>query len=45
MTDSTNESVTIVDDGDGNLYDFQYSSSYASYKSGSHANGKFDYGK
>lgn len=41
--DSTDESVVIVDDGDGNLYDFQYSSSYALFKSGSHANGRFDY--
>ena len=41
--DSTSETVTIVDDGDGNLYDFQYSASYAKFKSGSMANGKFDY--
>ena len=45
VDDSTNESVTIVDDGDGNLYDLQYSSSYASYKSGSHEFGKFDSSK
>tara|TARA_Y100000592_G_scaffold97085_1_gene166992 strand:- start:317 stop:1336 length:1020 start_codon:yes stop_codon:yes gene_type:complete len=43
--DSTPLSVTIVDDGDGNLYDLQYSSSFASYKSGSHQFGKFDESK
>jgi len=45
VDDSTDETVTIVDDGDGNLYDFQYSSSFASYKSGSIENGMFDASK
>jgi hypothetical protein len=32
---STDVTFTIKDDGDGNLYDFAYSSSYAAFKSGS----------
>jgi len=35
--DSTNVTYDIRDDGDGNLYDFAYSSSFASYKSESFA--------
>ena len=46
LTDDSNDyTVTIVDDGDGNLYDSQYSASYAKFKSGSIANGRFDYGE
>ena len=41
--DSGATSLTIKDDGDGNLYDFNYSSSYAQFKSGSIAFGKFDF--
>jgi hypothetical protein len=32
---STDVTFTIKDDGDGNLYDYAYSSSYAAFKSGS----------
>lgn len=41
--DSGDTSLSIKDDGDGNLYDFNYSSSFVKFKSGSAANGKFDY--
>jgi len=43
--DSTDITVTLVDDGDGNLYDQAYSASYAIFKSGSLENGIFDHTK
>ena len=43
--DSTDSTVILVDDGDGNLYDQAYSSSYATFKSGSLENGIFDHTK
>tara|TARA_R100001463_G_scaffold111851_1_gene166813 strand:- start:1393 stop:2415 length:1023 start_codon:yes stop_codon:yes gene_type:complete len=43
--DSGTTTLTIKDDGDGNLYDNNYSSSYAKFRSGSLANGKFDFGE
>ncbi len=41
--DSGATTLTIKDDGDGNLYDFNYSSSFVQFKSGSLAFGKFDF--
>ena len=41
--DSGATSLSIKDDGDGNLYDNNYSASYAKFRSGSLANGKFDF--
>jgi hypothetical protein len=35
LDDSTDATLTLVDDGKGNLYDFQYSSSFAQYVSSS----------
>ena len=43
--DSTDSSIVLVDDGDGNLYDQEYSASYATFKSGSLENGIFDHTK
>ena len=35
VDNSTDSSITIIDDGDGNLYDLAHSSSFANYKSAS----------
>ncbi len=43
--DSTGVTLLLKDDGEGNIYDNAYSSSYVSFKSGSHQNGKFDFSK
>ena len=43
--DSTSTTVVLKDDGDGNLYDNAYSSSYVKFKSGSFVNGRFDFGE
>ncbi len=43
--DSTASTVLPKDDGDGNIYDNQFSQSYASFKSGSLENGRFDFSK